>query len=128
MEEREKDAEELANLVREKLEAIKATKQVGISHKNQCRAQGRGGEDEDMEFEEEEQNPHLQNSDWYVTKSCMFLAATRFFVNQRFSSSQQLKFMWQLRGGINLLPPLCVNVHSSVCCAICSVISVSRAR
>ena len=53
-------------------------------------ARSSSGEDEDMEFEEEKRNPRLQNSDWYVTKSCMFLAATRFFVNQRFSSSQQL--------------------------------------
>ena len=53
-------------------------------------ARSSSGEDEDMEFEEEERNPRLQNSEWYVTKSCMFLAATRFFVNQRFSSFQQL--------------------------------------
>ena len=66
-------------------------------------ARSSSGEDEDMEFEEEERNPRLQNSDWYVTKSCMFLAATRFFVNQRFSSSQQLNFAWQSRRGIHLL-------------------------
>ena len=37
-------------------------------------AQSSSGEHEDMEFEEEERNPCLQNSDWYVTKSCLFLA------------------------------------------------------
>ena len=31
-------------------------------------ARNSSGEDEDMEFEEEERNPRLQNSDWYVTK------------------------------------------------------------
>ena len=88
-------------------------------------ARSSSGEDEDMEFEEEERNPRLQNSDWYVTKSCMFLAATRFFVNQRFSSSQQLKFAWQSRRGINLLTSFVCECSFQCLCHLLGYFSFS---
>ena len=47
-------------------------------------ARSSSGEDEDVEFKEEERNPRSQNSDWSVTKACMFPAATRFFVTNDF--------------------------------------------
>ena len=92
-------------------------------------AQSSSREDEDMEFEDEERNPRTLAKFRLVGNEGMYVSGChKIFRYQRFSSSQPLKITWQLREGINLLPPSCVNVHSSVCCAICSVISVSRAR
>lgn len=73
-------------------------------------AQSFSGEYKDVEIEEEEQNPHLQNSDQQVMESCMFLADTRVFIK------------------VYVASPLCVNVQFRVCWAICPVISVARAR